>query len=396
MPEFAGLYVGSLDGAPPVRLLSDLSHAAYVPGAAPGASGYLVFRREETLMGQPFDPEHLKTTGEPFPLADQIGEAGAQGFAAFSVSGNGVLVYQSGTAGAYDELVWRDRGGKTLGSITKPDLIDGGASLSPDEKQVAYSALAFFRRGDIWLQDLARGVPSRFTFGPDIAFAPVWSPDGAWVAFTLVGRSIPDFDLYQKPASGGKEVHLLHGGTNTWASDWSRDGKLIVYTQTGEKTRSDLWLLPLEGDRKPVLYLQTPFNEIQGQFSPDGRWMAYSSDESGQYQIYVQPIPANGAKWQISTAGGEQPRWRRDGKELFYVAADQKLMAVPVKIGTGFEPGSPQELFGLEPFQLIARGFGYQPTADGKRFLVTAPARGGAVAAAGLTVVLNWQTGLKK
>jgi hypothetical protein len=158
---------------------------------------------------------------------------------------------------------------------------------------------------------------------------------------------------------------------------------------------ADLWLLPLDGDRKPIPYLQSPFNEATGQFSPDGRWMAYASNESGQPQIYVQAIPASGAKSQISTAGGDQPRWRRDGKELFYVSADQKLMAVPVKTGAVFEIGSPQPLFEIQPvYPPLTGRFAYQPTADGQRFLVTAPVSGAATPP--ITVVLNWQAGLKK
>ena len=193
-----------------------------------------------------------------------------------------------------------------------------------------------------------------------------------------------NFDLFQKPASGaGKEELLLHAGINARIYDWSRDGKFIVYSQYSEQTKDDLWLLPLEGDRKPVPYLQTPFSEAEDRFSPDGRWMAYTSNESGQPQVYVQAIPPSGAKWQVSTAGGNRPEWRRDGKELFYVATDQKLMAAPVKAGSGFEAGSPQPLF--EPVPV-----GYQPSADGQRFLVSVRAAGEASTPAPITVVVNW------
>jgi Tol biopolymer transport system component len=397
--ETTGLYVGSLDGTPPVRLLPDSSHAAYVPPATPGASGHLVFRRESTLLAQPFDPEHLRTTGEVFPLADQIGEASNTGFSAFSASWNGTLVYQSGAGIAIRELVWRDRSGKLLGTITKPDLIYAPA-LSPDGRQLAYSlGNQSSSTADIWLQDLARGAPSRFTFGPDIREDPVWSPNGANIAFTFRTASGGFNDLYQKPSSGaGKEQLLIHGGTNAFASDWSRDGKLIVYSQTGDNTKDDLWLLPLDGDRKPRLYLQTSFYENQGQFSPDGRWMAYSSDESGQFQVYVQPIPPNGAKWQISSAGGSQPRWRADGKELFYAASDRKLVAVPVKSDSSFAAGVPVPLFeGIDLLDLaVNRALNYRPAADGQRFLVSTTAGGDAAAATPLTVVTNWTAGLKK
>ena len=159
--------------------------------------------------------------------------------------------------------------------------------------------------------------------------------------------------------------------------------------QQGQKTAIDLWLLPLEGDRKPIPYLQTPFNDTAGAFSPDGRWMAYDSDESGQNQIYVQTIPASGAKYQISSEGGTQPQWRRDGKELFYVSADQKLMAVPMSLDARVEAGTPQALF------TSVGAAGYAPSRDGQRFLVNVPAGAEGAAAPPITVVLNWQAGLK-
>jgi Tol biopolymer transport system component len=349
-------------------------------------------------MAQPFEPEHLKSTGVMFPLADQIGDAAAIGFSAFSASQNGVLVYQTGDVLTSLELIWRDRQGNRSGSVTQPSDINS-LKLSPDEKHVAYGLGSRVSRptaGGIWLQDVTRDAPTRLTLGPNQTMDPVWSPDSASVAFTSMSGS-GRYELHQEPASGaGKEELLLQGGPNSFASDWSRDGKLIVYSQTGEKTGEDLWLLPLDGDRKPVPYLQTRSNEIQGQFSPDHHWMAYASDEFGQYQVYVQPIPANGAPRQISTAGGTQPRWRSDGKELFYVAADRRLMAVPVKIGVNFERGPAQALFeGVDP-PPGPRTFSYQPAGDGKHFLVIAAAGGEAAAALPITVVLNWEAGLKK
>jgi serine/threonine protein kinase len=398
-PEVAGLYVGSLDGITPTRLLPDVSQAAYVPPTAPHASGYLLFRRETTLMVQPFDPEHLKAIGEMLPLADQIPNARSIGSAAFSASRNGVLVYRSGLGFSKRELVWRDRNGRQGDRVTKAENISV-MNLSPDETKVAYSIRQGVMTGDIWLQDLAGGTPSRFWFGPDQPWGGlVWSPNSTNVAFSTLKVEGPRFELYQKSASGaGKEEVLLHTGINTFATDWSRDGQLIVYSQTGDKTGDDLWLLPVDENGKPGKpnkYLQTPSNEIQGQFSPDGHWMAYASDEFGQFQVYVQPIPANGAPRQISTAGGSQPRWRRDGKELFYVAAGGKLMAVAVKIDANFEKGSEQVVFeGIPPEG--PRNFTYQPSADGQKFLVNAPAGGDAAASEPLTVVVNWQEELKQ
>jgi eukaryotic-like serine/threonine-protein kinase len=228
---------------------------------------------------------------------------------------------------------------------------------------------------------------------------PIWSPDDSRIAF-LSGPNLR-FDLYQKPASvAGQAELLLHIGQNARLYDWSPDGKFLVYSPdiADPKTKADLWLLPMAGDRNPFPYLQTEFIEKQGQFSPDGRWMAYTSDESGQEQVYIQPIPPSGARWQISIDGGARPRWRRDGKELFYIAADQKVMAVPVKTGgissEPFEPGAPQALFATAITSLgTPYHFLYQPTADGQRFLFDVPAEQGTGSQL-ITVVLNWQRGV--
>jgi Tol biopolymer transport system component len=392
--EAAGLYLGSLDGSEPVRILPDESNAAYAPPSMSGGDGLLLFRREDTLMAQPFDPDHMRTNGDMFPVAEQVGTTGNIGSGAFSVAAAGVLVFRA-TGGASRELVWMDRTGKRGAAVTKPFRDDQVASgfevaLSPDEKRVAFASVDRNQQ-DLWLLDLAQGGTSRFTFIAGNARA-IWSPDASRLVFSR--RSGSTYELYQKPSRGGDEqvLPLVHGVTNAQPWDWSTDGKLVVYSVTGEKTANDLWLLPMEGSHEPIPYLQTPASEQYGQFSPDGRWMAYVSNESGQNQIYVQPVPAGGAKWQISTTGGSAPKWRRDGKELFYVAPDQKLMAVPVKIGADFEAGTPQPLPVSAPVP-IGNGStgGYAPTRDGQRFLVNVPAGGEAAVAPPITVVLNWQ-----
>src|SRR5207302_407732 len=208
------------------------------------------------------------------------------------------------------------------------------------------------------------------------------------------GAETGDLDIYRRPArTVGQEQLMLRVGSWLRLNDWSRDGKTIVYVP--DYRQADLWLLPMHGEHKPAAYLQSPFGEYNAQFSPDGQWMAYTSDESGREEVYVQAVPAAGAKWPISTAGGSRARWRRDGKELFYLAADQKLMSVPVKAGATFEAGIPQPLFqtsivpGIQAYQ-----FFYTPSPDGQKFLMTVPAADAAPSP--ITVVLNWQAGLKK
>jgi eukaryotic-like serine/threonine-protein kinase len=307
-----------------------------------------------------------------------------------------VLAYRSGRAASARELVWMDRAGKRLGALGKPGEF-GDLAVSPDEKTLAVG-VRNASQYDIWMEDIGRDVLSRFTFRSGISRSAVWSPDGSRLMFAFLSLSSYSSDLYQKPSGGnGQEELLLHGGVNANTEDWSPDGKWIVYVQTGQNTANDLWLLPLSGDRKPVPYLQTPFDELSARFSPDGKWMAYQSNESGQFQVYVQTVPVSGAKYQISTSGGTVPHWRRDGKELFYVSGDRKVMAVPVKLGATVEAGTPQPLFPIAPVTVNALGnFFYAPMRDGQRFLVNAPAGGEAAAAPPLTVVTNWQSAFKK
>ncbi len=390
-PETNGIYAGSLDGSPPVRVLTDQSSAAYVASESPGKNGLLLFRREGTLMAQPFDPGAVRTTGDAFPVAEAVSISGNTDHAAFSVSGNGMLAYSGGLGFglARGNLAWMDRKGARTTLGQPAEIITQG--LSPDGKQVALSIRAQGGDGgDVWLLDVARGVPSRFTFRSGRSAEPVWSPDGSHIIFGVDNSS-----LYEKAANGaGKEELVLSGGLNIRPQDWSRDGKFLVYMQTGGRTGTDLWLLPLEGDRKPIPYLQTPFNESEAQFSPDGHWMAYASNESGQPQVYIQSIPASGTKFQISNAGGGQPRWRRDGKELFYISSDNKLMAVSLKVGDTVEADPPKPLFDLPPIYSTLTGiWAYEPSADGQRFLVLTESN---AANAPITVVLNWQAGIKR
>jgi len=267
-------------------------------------------------------------------------------------------------------------------------------SISPDEKAIVFRR-STSSTSDIWRRDLARGTETRFTFDASGNLDPSWSPKGDRIVFN--SNRGGSFNLYQTSGSGRDEL-LLSTPYNKVPDQWSRDDRFIVYSEADPKTKWDLWVLPL-GQRRPVPFLQSGFNELYGQLSPDSGWMAYTSDESGQREVYVRPFPASEGKWRISTAGGEQPRWRGDGKELFFAAADGKMMAVAVKAVAGpkpsFETGAPAPLFETH----IGEGTGhvafqYHVTKDGKRFLVAANAAGASTPP--LTAVVNWQVGLKK
>jgi Tol biopolymer transport system component len=381
--EDSAIFVASLDGTDRKLLLKNDSNAIY---AAPG---FLLFARETTLMAQPFDAARLQLSGEPFPIAEQVSFNGQYSYSNFSISETGTMVFCSGSI-SQRQLVWFDRQGKSLGPVGPPgeynDIV-----LSPDEKRVATQRIVS-TNSDIWLVDLARGLPSRFTFDAATEDDPVWSPDGSTIVFssTRNGR----FDLYRKVSSGaGNEELLSKSETYKEGTDWSVDGRFVLLDQGGSNGGTDIWILPLFGDGKPYSLLQTPFSEYQGHFAPDGKWFAYTSNESGRSEVYVQSFPLSGGKWQVSTGGGAQPHWRRDGKELFYIAPDRKLMAVDVKIAATFETSAPKTLFQTQVVRYEAPNR-YLVTGDGQRFLVNSPVE--EVSQTPITVVLNWTAGLKK
>ncbi len=351
-------------------------------------AGYILFVRDRTLLAQPFDTRKLAVTGEPFPVAEPLSVSG-QGFASFSVSDNGTLVYGAGSL-SNNKLVWLDRTGKPSGDVGPPGDILVPA-LSPDEKRIAVrQADAQTANRDVWILEPARGTSTRLTFDPGNDNTPLWSPDGSRIAF--VSNRKGHFDLFQKFSSGaGEEESLLVSGNDKFLSDWSRDGRFLAYREFDAKTKSDLWVLPLAGDRKPSVFLKTPFEERLARFSPEGRWIAYTSDESGRDEVYVQAFPPSGGKWQISTRGGSEATWRADARELYYVAPDGKLMSVDVKAGVSFEARVPVPLFDLRATPTGESR--YAVARDGQRFLVTTPEASAAVEPA--MVVLNWNAGMR-
>jgi eukaryotic-like serine/threonine-protein kinase len=384
--EGGGLYVSSLDSKDTKQLLVTTTNAIYAP------PGFLLFLRNDALMAQQFNPDTLQLSGEPFAIADHVQYNPALGRGSFSVSEDGVLAFRSG-GGLGAQPLWLDRAGKEIGSLGAKGIYIN-VSLSPDEKRAAVDlGDPQTGRNDIWLFDLSRGVPSRFTTDPAADSYPLWSPDGNQIVFSSTREGV--FNLYVKKASGvGNEEPLLKSAETKIPDDWSPDGKFIVYESRNPKTKLDLWLLPTSGDRHPVSFLQTDFNEQQAQFSPDGKWIAYTSDVSGRPEVYVQTFPASGGPLRVSTAGGSQPKWRRDGRELFYMAPDRKLMAVEVKLGATFEAKAPQPLFSTRVLTLTEFRNHYAVTGDGQRFLVNSQLDDTSVAT--ITVFVNWTADLKR
>jgi len=387
--EHRGVWVGSIDSNATKQLLTTDVKAMYAP------PGYLLFVRGEALMAQPFDAERLELTGEPSVIADGVWVAAPAGQASFSVSHSGVLAYVN--ASLFNiQLSWLDRAGRQVATVGQPDRWAITPELSPDGKHIAIARGPFGNR-HIWVVDAADGTATRITFGPIFDDMPIWSGDGTQVAFES-GRADGGSRLFAKKVSGtGSEELLFDSPTSAKIQDWSSDGQFLVYAAQGRQSPSDLWLLPLAGNHRPSPFLQTPFIKTQAQISPDGRWIAYTSNESGTDEVYIQSFPTAGNKHQASTSGGVQPRWRKDGRELFYLASDQRLMSVPVKLDAAFEAERPVPLFRTRLIPQGSQSLGlptaYDVSPDGQRFVVTIPPED---LGPPITVVLNWIAALKR
>jgi Tol biopolymer transport system component len=388
------IYIGSLGSGVTKKLLNADSKAEYAP------PGYLLFIRQGVLLAQPFDYTREELTGEPVRIAEQVGFNTNNGAASFSVSGNDVLAYRTGDM-LRRNLVWYSRDGKQLSSVgSTADY--RGIDLSPDGNTVA--AHIHEDSGlDLWLFDLLRGSKTPFTFNVAKHYAdPLWSPDGKSILFDVIENGVDG--LYIKSADQTRNEELLlelfspdnPGG----ATDWAAHGKIVVFDDIGKGgTGGDIFYVRLNEDHKPQQFLATKFNEIQGKLSPDERWLAYASDEKGAYQIYVRSFPDARGEWQISINGGMQPRWRADGKELFYISADQYLMAVSIT-------ATPDKLIAETPKRLFKANFSqpngvsetsaYAVNREGNKFLITETASSPSATPTPLTVIVNWTSSLKK
>ena len=399
-PEMTGIYAGSLDD-PPERqstklLLATGFGAIYVPSPGSGI-GRLLFLRQGTLMAQPFDPGKLALMGEPSSIAERVGTTFETGY--FSATPNALVYRTANSASAYQQLTWVDSQGKIAGTVGDPGLISTlPPRFSPDGSQVAYAkASPESSQLDIWILNLARGANTRLTFDGSANSHPVWSPDGSEIVFASNRKG--HFDLYRKPANGAKEEEpLLESNEQKRPWSWSRDGRYLIYStsKSYDFIAEELWVLPMQGDRTPFPFARNRFDESTAQFSPDGRWVAYTSDESGMFELYVREFKAppgpteEGGKWQISNGGGVYPTWRSDGKELAYVTpARSSWMSVSIDSGSSFHAGVPRLLI-----QFPAGATFGTPASDLKRFLLVVPVeqRGPQT----FTVMLNWAAKLKK
>jgi len=338
------LYVGSLDSKESRKVVAASSNVAY-------AGGYILYRRETSLMAQPFDLGSKTVSGDAVPILEQIRFDPGTSVANFSASTNGVLVFQHGlgSSGA-QQLNWLDITGKRLSSALEPNTAYS-FRLSPDNRFAAVSVVDGGGNVDIWIYDLTRSVKSRLTFDPAREYEPVWSADGKRVIYSSE-REQGRGQLWAKNADGsGEEERILQSAEYDLPDHVSPDGKYLVYSRRGTGTTSaDILLLPLTGERKPIPYVQSTFNEYSGQVSPNQHWLAYTSDESGRSEIYVSTFPTSGGKWQISNGGGREPAWDSSGKRLFYYSPDNDLMMVEITATTSsIQPGVPKKIFASQP-----------------------------------------------
>ncbi|HEX8817098.1 MAG TPA: protein kinase [Terriglobales bacterium] len=392
------VFWASLDGKQNKLVVLSSSNAIY-------AAGYLLYVRQNALMAQPFDQSSGELSGQAVALNDDVQVDSSVWRGTFSASDNGTMVYQPGQATGGLQLTWFDRNGRDTANLGAPDNYYQ-VELSPDGKKAAV-AIGTFTVG-IWIYDVEHNTRTRFTFGNDAYLSPIWSPDGKQIAY-MTGRtgSLGADAIMEKPADGsGEETKLLDLTANKFSiqflglsqglTSWSPDGRYLLFvTGTGYSGNgTDLWALPLFGDGKPFAYIAGPGNQQYAEFSPDSHWVAYTSDESGQLEVYVAPFPWTGAKWQVSNGGGAQPRWRRDGRQLYFlkIGSASVYQADVTSHGSTFEIGQVRPLFQVNDFSPNTAGQQYDVTADGQRFLHITTGNNGKLP---LNVIQNWTTALK-
>lgn len=390
-----GIYVSSLDGEGPTQLVTTEIRTAWA-GEDPNDAnvGYLVFMQQGAILAQPFDLGRNQLTGEPRRIVERAQTNLGQFNGRFSVASKALVAIEGVTN---LQLTWIDRTGENVGTIG-PVGPYGARDLSPDDKRLTFSRFEpKTSTQDIWLLDLERSGATRFTVDPADDAAPRWSPDGSRIAW--ISRRNGLYGIYMKAASGvGADELLYESADNKVTMGWTPDGRFLLFRNLSPDTGNDIWIMPLDGDRKPWPWLATEFSESSNSpFSPDGKWIAYSSDESGRGEVYIQafepPAPASGAKWRISTEGGGLPRWRRDGRGLYYVVYAGKLMETDLSFGEGVKTGISRELFDTRAIKAeMSRG--WTITSDEQRFLFVTHSEENGLPP--FTVLVNWAAEMKK
>jgi Tol biopolymer transport system component len=384
--EARGIYAGRL-GAPGIRRLLDAdTPAVFVP------PHHLLYTRNGMLVAHEFDPETATVRGEPIAVADSVAADPSAGLAAVAASASRTIAYRTGPVGQQRQLIWFDRHGKELARIGVPEERGPSyGSISSDGRRLAVQR-TLDGNTDIWLVDLERGPSVRFTTDPTPDIAPMWSPRGDRVAYASQVDGV--FDLFEKPLDRGERRLLIHSAEAKQITDWSRDGRHLLYrsVRTTPSPDMDIWTVALDGNGTPVAIARTPFEERDAQFSPDGTWIAYQSNESGRHEVYVQPLKGGGERLRISANGGVQARWRADGRELFYLTSDGQLTGVPIEFvdgGRSLRPGAAVPLFqtSLGAIHGIAL-HSYVVAPDGERFLLDVVVER---QVSPLTLILNWK-----
>jgi len=380
--ELYSVYVGSLNSKEKRLVVRTRANAAY---ASPG---YLIFERDQTLFAQHFDPKKLELSGEPTPILNDVQYWPRIARAVFATSNAGLLVAQKTGDNGISQPLWFDRKGQPVGVALKPGIY-GNISLSPNGKLLASDTTdPASQNTDVWTYDLQTESAKRLTFDPSIDSMPVWSPDSSRMVFASNREA--KFDLYLKDVNGAQEEKIVaQDGPDRFPSDWSPDGKSVIYERG-----SDLWILSLP-DLKMTPFSKASATLKNARFSPDGRWVAYGSNESGRWEIYVTSFPDAHGKWQISNGGGDQPKWRSDGRELFYITPDGKIMAAPVTVGANFDAGTVSVLFQANPREMVATSeqVTYDVSKDGERFLINTRLKTGTTP---MSIVLNWTAKLTR
>jgi eukaryotic-like serine/threonine-protein kinase len=383
-----GIYAGTLDSRQYKLLVRTASSGAY---AEPG---YLLFVRDGALMVQKLSTRKLQLEGEAAPLADHVAVNTSVFRSVFTVSANGTLLYLGGGASSGSRLNWYGRDAKLIGPVVPEGALYAKPALSPDGRRLAVAIFATSEE-DIWVIDLQRQSKMRLTFGPGRSLRPVWSPDGNWIYYGA--NQGAQVHIYRRRAdgTGSQETVLATEGVSEFPSSITADGRYLAYFREDSKSAAsgyDVYVLPLFGDRKPIPEVASKFNEADGKFSPNGNWLAYMSNETGRYEVYVIPFPGQGGKYQVSTGGGGDPQWRGDSRELFFLGSTDTLMAVDVRQkGDALELGTPREI--LKTSMVSGPTGPFVPTVDGKKFLVNEIGEQKGVVP--VTLVTNWTADLR-